>query len=154
MYSRDFPIIITRPFNYTGPGQSSSFLVPKIVRHYAQRQRDIKLGNLDLFRDFSDVGRVTEAYARLLSLPMVPAVVNICSGRALHLLEIPRMMEEISGHTVSVMIDPTLIRTNEPRIIFGSSSRLESLVGTLPNPEFHETLQRIYDSFRKAAECH
>ncbi len=67
IYSRQFRIIITRPFNYTGPGQTTNFLVPKIVRHYAERRSEIKLGNLDLFRDFSDIERVVEAYARLLS---------------------------------------------------------------------------------------
>ena len=67
IYSRQFPIVITRPFNYTGPGQATSFLVPKIVQHYAERRSEIHLGNLDLFRDFSDVGRVVEAYSRLVS---------------------------------------------------------------------------------------
>ena len=28
-------VIVTRPFNYTGPGQSQDYLVPKIVQSYA-----------------------------------------------------------------------------------------------------------------------
>ena len=147
IYSRQFPIIITRPFNYTGPGQTTDFLVPKIVLHYVEQRSEIRLGNLDLFRDFSDISRVVEAYSRLLSRSISPTTTNICSGRSVHLSDIPKIMEEISGHPVRVMTDPSLLRGEEPRFIVGSPSRLETLVGPLPNPEFRETLARMYDAF-------
>lgn len=146
IYSSKFPIITTRPFNYTGPGQSTSFLVPKIVQHYVERRSEIRLGNLDLFRDFSDVGRTVEAYARLLIEGIEPTTVNICSGRPIHLVDILAIMEEISGHPVRVVSDPSLFRADEPRYIIGSTRRLEHLVGELPNPEFRETLVRMYEA--------
>ncbi len=144
IYSSRFPVIVTRPFNYTGPGQSLSFLVPKIVQHYAERKSEIRLGNLDLFRDFSDVNRVIEAYCRLVSGAIDPNTVNICSGHSVHLADIPKILEEISGHTLKVVTDPSLIRRDEPHIIAGSPSRLEKLIGPLPNPEFRETLFEMY----------
>ena len=106
IYARQFPIIITRPFNYTGPGQPTGFLVPKIVQHYAERHSEIRLGNLDLFRDFSDIRRVVEAYSRLVSQPIDPTTVNICSGRGLYLADILKMMDEISGCPVRPVTDP------------------------------------------------
>lgn len=146
IYSRHFPIIVTRPFNYTGPGQTTSFLVPKIVRHYAEKRSEIRLGNLDLFRDFSDIGRVVEAYAGLVSQAIDPTIVNICSGRAVHLADIMTIMEEISGHSLRPVTDPALLRDDEPRYFVGSPLRLERLLGPLPNPEFRETLARMYDA--------
>ena len=144
IYSRQFRIIVTRPFNYTGPGQTASFLVPKIVQHYAEQRSEIRLGNLDLFRDFSDIGRVIESYSRLVSQPIAPTVVNICSGRALHLADILVMMEDISGHSPRLVSDPSFFRTDEARFLVGSPARLESLIGPLPNPEFRDTLTRMY----------
>jgi GDP-6-deoxy-D-talose 4-dehydrogenase len=151
IYSRQFRVIVTRPFNYTGPGQATSFLVPKIVQHYAEQRREIRLGNLNLYRDFSDITRVVEAYARLVSLPIEPATINICSGRAILLADILKTMDEISGYRMRVVNDPSLVRAKEPRFIVGSPSRLEALIGPLPNPDFRETLAQMYDAFRRGA---
>ena len=147
IHSRHVPIIITRPFNYTGPGQTTSFLVPKIVRHYAEKRSEIRVGNMDLFRDFSDISRVVEAYSRLVSRSVDPVTVNICSGRTVHLQEILQMMEEISDHHINVITDSALVRNNEPRTIVGCPARIEALVGPLPNPEFCATLRRMYEFF-------
>ena len=147
IYSRRFPVIVTRPFNYTGPGQSPSFLVPKIVQHYAEQRHEIHLGNLNLYRDFSDIARVVEAYARLVSFPIEPTTLNICSGRAILLADILKTMDEISGYRMRVATDPSLVRAKEPQFTVGSPSRLEALIGPLPNPDFRETLTRMYDSF-------
>lgn len=148
LYEKEFSVVVTRPFNYTGPGQLTSFLVPKIVQHYAERRGEIRLGNLDIFRDISDVRRVVEVYARLISQSIEPTTVNICSGRTINLLAILQMLEEISGHKVTVVTDPALVR-DEPRYVVGSPTRLETLVGPLPNPEFRETLTQMYDAARK-----
>jgi nucleoside-diphosphate-sugar epimerase len=150
MYARRFPVIVTRPFNYTGPGQASTFLVPKIVQCYAEERSAIRLGNLNLFRDFSDVGRVVEAYCRLVSDPINPDTVNICSGHSVHLADIPKILEEISGCRIEVVADPSLFRGGEPHVIVGSPARLEKLVGPLPNPEFRETLFEMYKASRQA----
>jgi GDP-6-deoxy-D-talose 4-dehydrogenase len=149
IYSRQFRIIVTRPFNYTGPGQTTSFLVPKIVQHYAEQRSEIRLGHLDLFRDFSDIRRVIEAYSRLVSHPIDPDTVNICSGRAVHLADILAMMDDISGRSLRRVSDPTLFRADEARFLVGSPARLESLIGPLPNPEFRDTLTRMYEAFVK-----
>jgi nucleoside-diphosphate-sugar epimerase len=148
IYSRRFPVIITRPFNYTGPGQTTGFLVPKIVQHYAEQRREIRLGNLNLFRDFSDIRRVVEAYSRLVSQPIEPTTINVCSGRTVRLADILKIMDDISGHPVRLVTDSSLFRDDEPRFIVGSPSRLEALIGPLPNPEFRETLVQMYDAFR------
>ena len=149
IYSRRFPTIVTRPFNYTGPGQSQNFIVPKIVQHYAERRSEIHVGNLDLFRDISDIRRAVEAYVRLISRSIDPTTVNICSGRTVYLADIFKIMEEISGHSLKVVTDPSFFRNDEPHVIVGSPLRLESLVGSLPNPEFRETLWRMYEACKQ-----
>jgi nucleoside-diphosphate-sugar epimerase len=148
LFADRLPILITRPFNYTGHGQEPVFLVPKLVDHFVRRAPSISLGNLELLRDFSDIGRVIEVYARLVSQPIEHPVVNICSGRAIHLGSILGLLREISGHSIEVVKDPALVRPGEPRTIQGSALRLESMLGDLPNPDFRDTLQSMYESRR------
>ena len=140
-------ILVVRPFNYTGPGQDpANFLVPKLVDHFVRRAPRINLGNLDLFRDFSDIRRVVEVYARLISRPIDHAVINICSGRTIHLASMIGLLQEISGHSVEVVTDPALVRPGEPRVIRGSAERLQSMLGDLPNPDFRDTLRSMYQT--------
>lgn len=49
-YADRLPIVITRPFNYTGPGQAPHFLIPKLVSHFARKAETIELGNVHVER--------------------------------------------------------------------------------------------------------
>ena len=140
------PIVITRPFNYTGPGQADHFLVPKIVKHFRMRSPWIELGNLNVSRDYSDVDDVVAAYLGLLESEVRSEVVNICSGRAIALLDIVSMMNEVAGYDIEVRVNPEFVRENEVPKLVGSPAKLRSLV-TLPAPRpFSETLRRMYES--------
>jgi nucleoside-diphosphate-sugar epimerase len=127
------PVTIVRPFNYTGPGQREPFLVPKIVRHFAERAGVIELGNLDIVRDFLDVRVVIEVYRRLLAAPaQAGAVYNLCSGRGIALRDIVQTLQSITGHAIEVRVNPQFVRVGEPRSIVGSPARLQAAIGALP----------------------
>src|SRR3954451_23008792 len=100
------PILIARPFNYTGRGQAPNFLVPKIVEHFARREPSIELGNLDVARDFSDVRYVARAYDALLTSNAAGETVNVCTGTPYTLREILSAASDMTGHKLQVHVNP------------------------------------------------
>lgn len=138
------PIVIARPFNYTGVGQSERFLLPKIVAHYRRHAASIELGNLDVWRDFSDVRAVVRAYRRLLEVAPTGLAVNVCSGRAHSLREVLAMAGAISGHTLEVRVNPAFVRANEVRCLQGDASQLRGLIGELEAPPLESTLRWMF----------
>lgn len=145
-YQDRLPILITRPFNYTGPGQDERFLIPKIVSHYRQRQPVIELGNLDVIRDFSDIRFVVEAYQRLLDSNVTGETVNICSGAGVALGEIIERMNRIAGYAIAVKVNPAFVRANEVRRLIGDNHKLRRLVGELPGYSIDDLLTNLYQS--------
>jgi nucleoside-diphosphate-sugar epimerase len=132
LFSRSLPITIVRPFNYTGPGQREPYLVPKIVRHFAERADTIELGNVDVVRDFLDVRIVIDAYERLLRTPAAAGgTFNVCSGTSLAIRDIVAVLEELAGHRIEIRVNPKFVRPDEPRRIVGSSAKLRATIGDL-----------------------
>lgn len=134
------PLLITRPFNYTGVGQDEKFLVPKIVGHFARREPVLQLGNLDVVREFNDVRFVAEAYARLLHSDAVGETVNLCTGQGHALLELVQRLSALSGHELQVEVSPALVRANELKVLIGDDSKLRRLIGEVPMPSLDQTL--------------
>lgn len=139
-YADRLPIVMTRPFNYTGVGQSMNFLVPKLVLHFATRRPVIELGNLDVVRDFSDVRAVAQAYLRLLTADVPEGVTNLCSGVGRSLRWVLEQLTVLSGHSLEVRVNPEFVRASEVHRLVGSASRMEAALGELPHRDFRETL--------------
>lgn len=135
------PILVARPFNYIGRGQGLNFVTAKIVDHFRRRAPLIELGNLDVARDFSDVRDVAETYRRLIDTDAVSGVVNVCSGQAYSLQYVLDMLQFSTGHSIEVCVNPAFVRLNDPKIVRGSTDKLERMVGKRILRDFTPTLQ-------------
>jgi GDP-4-dehydro-6-deoxy-D-mannose reductase len=69
-------VVIFRPFNHTGPGQSMDYVVPAFASQIAKIEANlqppvINIGNLEARRDFLHVNDVVNAYLLALSKPLI-----------------------------------------------------------------------------------
>lgn len=142
------PLVITRPFNYTGWGQAENFLVPKIVAHFRRRAPHIELGNLDVWRDFSDVRQVVQIYRRLLDTPDLDSgsVFNVGSEQLYSLREIIAMAENLTEHTLQVSVNPAFVRANEVKTLCASTARLRQVLGNDQPIVLRDTLAWMLDA--------
>ena len=143
------PIIVVRPFNYTGVGQHENFLLPKIVAHFRRRATDIELGNLHVWRDFSDVRQVAASYRRLLAAPTgatAGRAFNVCSGQAYSLGEVLDLMADIAGYRIEVHVNPAFVRANEVVRLVGDQRRLASVIGAPDPVPLADTLRWMYQA--------
>jgi GDP-6-deoxy-D-talose 4-dehydrogenase len=135
------PILVVRPFNYIGQGQTPHFVMAKIVDHFVRREPIIELGNIDVARDFSDVRDVAEIYRRMMNTDAVSEVVNVCAGRAYSLRYAIEALRQMTGHPLEVRVNPAFVRPNDPKLVRGSTKKLDSLIGTRQIRELDTTLQ-------------
>jgi GDP-6-deoxy-D-talose 4-dehydrogenase len=134
------PIVLARTFNSTGPGQSPSFLIPKLVGHYQARSSFIELGNLAIEREFNDIRMVCEAYLRLLEQGQPGEAYNICSGKPYQLNTVVETLGRLTSHHPELKVNPAFVRANEVIRLCGDPSKLHQAVGILPNYELEATL--------------
>lgn len=138
--SADLPMVITRPFNYTGPGQAGQFVIPKLVDHFRRRAPTIAMGNLHVQREYNDVRFVCEACIRLLESAASRGIYNLCTGRTYDFNAVIGLLQELTGHRIEVQVDPNLVRANEVHRLCGDPARLREAVPSLPSYSLEDTL--------------
>ena len=126
-YMDRLPIVITRPFNYTGPGQALNFVIPKLVSHFARRAPVVELGNLHVEREFNDVRMVCGAYLALLAHGQPGQVYNVCSGQPHTLRHVLDTLTDLTGHSLEAKVNPAFVRANEVHRLCGNPGKLHAV---------------------------
>jgi GDP-4-dehydro-6-deoxy-D-mannose reductase len=146
-------LAVTRSFNHTGPGQSTAYVVPALAARLRDvvdgRATTIRVGNLDVRRDISDVRDVVRAYRLLLehliaSAAPVVRTVNVASGSAVTIRSVVEDLFLIAGREAPLVVDPALVRTDEPRVVGGDARAIEALVGWRPSIPLQTTLADVW----------
>lgn len=134
------PIVLARPFNYTGLGQSDSFLIPKIVSHFTQKEKAIELGNMDVWREFNDVRDVVYAYRKLIEAAPIGETLNVCSSNLVSLKEALALATELTGHAIEPKVNTLFIRSNEVLKLGGDATQLKRFIPDWQPRRLRETL--------------
>tara|TARA_B100000242_G_scaffold293237_1_gene270724 strand:+ start:11845 stop:12708 length:864 start_codon:yes stop_codon:yes gene_type:complete len=145
IYDKDFQIIITRPFNYTGCGHGKNFLIPKIVQAYKENKDFVELGNLDISREFNDVRDICRIYRLLLETDDFTGTINICSGNSITLSEIINKMNDISKREIRVEVNQLYVRKNEINDLYGNPDKLREVISFESKFTIDDTLKWMFN---------
>lgn len=140
-------IVATRPFNYTGIGQGTEYLIPKIVDHFRRRAPVIELGNLWVKRDFGDVRAVADAYVGLaLAEAAPPATLNIATGTLWSIDEILGILSDLSGYRPEIKVNPAFVRANDVATLGGDATRLRTALPAWRPRDLADTLTWMHEA--------
>jgi GDP-4-dehydro-6-deoxy-D-mannose reductase len=150
-------IITARPFNHTGCGQPPNFVLPSIAKQFAEielglRPPTLKLGNIAIRRDFTDVRDVVRAYGMLLENGRTSEVYNVCSGTAILLSDIIGMFQAVSGIDITIEIDPNKVRAGEGAEIYGDPHKLHADTGWQPEIPLQKTVEDMLNYWRSRCQ--
>ncbi len=148
------PCVRTRTFNHTGPGRGAGFAESSFARQIAEieagrREPVIRVGNLDVVRDFSDVRDVVRAYLLLVERGTPGEVYNVASGSGVSMGEILERLLQLSPARVEVRRDPTLLRPADVPRIVGDAEKLRRATGFVPEIPLERTLADLLAYWRE-----
>jgi GDP-4-dehydro-6-deoxy-D-mannose reductase len=145
------PVVVVRPFNHIGPGQSPNFFVPALAKRIVEARRSgarsLPVGNLTTRRDFTDVRDVVVAYRLLIERGDSGTVYNVCSGRDVAMSEVAQDLLELSGAELTLETDPSLLRPVDVPVLRGSAALLTAATGWEPRIPLATTLADVLTSW-------
>lgn len=128
-------VIRTRAFNHEGPRRGAEFVSSTFIIQALQAKlskvKEIKVGNLDAIRDFSDVRDVVKAYKLILENGDPGEVYNICSGKGVVIKDLLGMvLEEVFGkdNDIKIILDPERMRPADVPVLIGDCSKLKKKI--------------------------
>jgi GDP-4-dehydro-6-deoxy-D-mannose reductase len=147
-------IIFTRSFNHVGPGQGPEAPAAQWARDVVAAEAacggTIRVGDLDVVRDFLDVRDVADAYLALVR-STAAGIVNVCSGVATPLHAVASLLAAGGAAPVTVEHDPTLLRGVDPPYVVGDPALLRELTDWSPAIGLEQSLDDLLADLRRHA---
>jgi GDP-4-dehydro-6-deoxy-D-mannose reductase len=152
----DQPVVVVRPFNHIGPGQSPNFAVSALSKRIVDAERsgsgEIPVGNLSARRDFTDVRDVVRSYRMLIESGEPGTAYNVCSGVDVSIQEIADRLLAAAGSSVHLVPDPSLMRPVEVPVLRGDPARLQRATGWAPELTLDQTLADVLAHWRSTPD--
>jgi len=147
-------LVIARPFNHIGPGQSTRFAIADFAHAIAEiklgrREPVLSVGDLEVTRDFTDVRDVIAAYQALLEKGQAGNIYNVCSGIEQNVRLAVEALAELAGVAVTVRVDPTRLRKSGQKRACGSPNKLMNETSWKPMLPWRRSLQDILNDWEE-----
>ena len=138
-----------RPFPHIGPGQSDLFAISSFAKQLAEiklgkKPPVLKVGNLDVKRDYTDVSDIVQGYREVMLNGKRGEAYNLCSGKPVAVGELLQRLIKIAEVEVEIQTDPDRIRSMDIPTIYGSSDKAAKEFGWKVRVDLEGTLASTY----------
>lgn len=151
--SHGIETVRVRPFNHIGPRQRLGFVAPDFAKQVAEaeagrRSPVIRVGSLEVCRDFSDVRDVVRAYYLAVTRGEAGEVYNIGSGQARSIRSLLEGLLALSRIPLTYEEDATRVRPADVTCVQADCSRFQARTGWTPAISFERSLVDILNFWR------
>lgn len=154
--SSDLHVVTVRPFNFAGPGQGPTFVCADFARQVAWAEAgllapQIVVGNLEIRRDFTDVGDMVRGFVNAAVLGESAAVYNLCSGRGVRIQTILDTLVHLADCPIEVKTDANRLRPIDVPSFVGDPALARMHLNWQTRIPLRDTLARTLKYWREQA---
>jgi GDP-4-dehydro-6-deoxy-D-mannose reductase len=106
---------------------------------------ELRVGNIEVRRDFSDVRDVVRAYAALVGRGRPGEAYNVGSGHCISLKEVVETLTAFCSRPIQVTVDAHRIRSHDAKELYVSTKKITADTGWIPQYDLRTTLCDLYD---------
>jgi GDP-4-dehydro-6-deoxy-D-mannose reductase len=154
-YYKNFSLkaIRARIFNTTGPRKThdvaSDFSKQVAEIELGKKEPLIKVGNLETYRDITDVRDLVKALWLLSEKGKIGEVYNICSNRTYKIEELLSTLVSLSSKKIKIDQDKDKMRPSDEPVIQGDNSKLIQDTDWKPSYSIEQTLKDMLDYWKE-----
>ena len=149
----DLDVIMTRSFNHIGPGQRPGFVVTDYCKRIVSLEKGeidtFAFGNLDSWRDFSDVRDVVRAYRLIAEKGRKGEIYNVGSGKSFYIRDLIGKLVEQSQKAMEAVTLPPRLPDDELVHVRADISKLKDISGFEPEYDVFETVKDVLEDYRR-----
>ncbi len=149
-------IIRTRGFNHTGPRRGDTFAESNFAKQIAliekgKQEPIVRVGNLDASRDYTDVRDMVKGYVLSVEKCDPGDVYNICTGNAIVIGDMLKMLLAMSKTKIEIQADPSRMRPSDVPVLLGDNSKFVAKTGWKAEIPFAKTMEDLLNYWRDRA---
>lgn len=149
--------ITVRPFNHSGPGQSTDFVLSSFAAQIVEMEASLcpavlQVGDMDVERDFLDVRDVVLAYRLLIGRGRRGQMYNLASGTTYSIAAIVEMFRSLTPIKFDIQVTPSRQRPGQCQRISVDAVKLEADTGWQPRIPLQSTLGDLLAYWRTVQE--
>ena len=151
-------VVRTRSFAHAGPGQTPRFALPSFAQQIAaieagRAEPVLRVGNLEVTRDITDVRDVAEAYVALLERGQAGAAYNVCRGAGVKLRALTEALATRARCTIRIEVDPARVRPADVPYLVGDPGAIRRDCGWSARIPIERTLDDLLADWRGRASA-
>jgi UDP-glucose 4-epimerase len=137
-----WPIVMLRPFNAYGPGQTPDRVIPEIIVR-ALRRQELKMTQGYQTREFNFVEDIAEGFVLAAVTPGVEGeVLNLGCGEELSMRHVAQTILDLMGNPIEAQFGALPERPTEIHRMYSDSTKAREALGYSPKHSLAEGLQK------------